>query len=280
MRSCLSACSVVWFQVYSNSGCCGRRQLVEEALVGDPRRPCRQGVVQGVEREVGDHQDDRTLARGQPVGEQPVVGHRGGDHRDQLLEDRVLVRDGVGAAGGGHQVGQRDEQLGPAIGRRQRQLELGDDTVGAVGVVDLLDVGAAQLEDPRLCLHGHDAGRQDVAAVAQEAPGDRADARAAAGDVAAERAGLVGAGVQPQLLAAVGDGGGIEVGELDPGLGADPAVADRLDRGQLGQVEDDAALERHGLAVIAGAAAAHGHAARDAGGRRRRRARPRPRRAA
>ena len=35
-------------------------------------------------------------------------------------------------------------------------------------------------------------------------------------------------------------------------------MPDRLDRRHLGQVEDDAALERHGLAIVAGAAAAHG----------------------
>jgi hypothetical protein len=131
-------------------------------------------------------------------------------------------------------------------------------------VVHLLDVGSAEIQDARLGLHGDDARAQDVAAVAQQAPGDRADAGAAAGDVAADRAGLVGGGVEAELLAAVLRGGGVHVGELGAGLDADAAVVDGLDGGHLREVEDDAAAERHGLAVVAGAAAARGD--RDAAG--------------
>ena len=44
-----------------------RRQLVDEALVGDPRRPRAQRVVQRVQRELGHHHDDHALARAPPA---------------------------------------------------------------------------------------------------------------------------------------------------------------------------------------------------------------------
>ena len=135
-----------------------------------------QGIVQSVEGEVGDHHDQRVLARRQALGEQPVGSHRRGDDGDQLLEDRVLMRDGVGAAGGSPEIRQPHQQLDPAVGRRQRQLELGDHAIGAVGMVHLLDIGATQLEDAWLGLHGHDPRHHDVPPIAQQAPGDRADA--------------------------------------------------------------------------------------------------------
>ena len=55
-----------------------------------------------------------------------------------------------------------------------------------------------------------------------------------------------------------------------PAWARTPAVPDRSDRRHFGQVENDAAIERHGLAIIARAAAAHGdgHAMAIAGGDR------------
>ena len=64
--------------------------------------------------------------------------------------------------------------------------------------------------------------------------------------------------MQPQLLAAIGGSGGVELGQLDPGLGTHTARPDLHDPGQLGQVEHHTAAQRHRLAVVAGAAAAHG----------------------
>ena len=60
--------------------------------------------------------------------------------------------------------------------------------------------------------------------------------------------------MEPKLLPAVGDGGRVEHREPDPGLGTHSAEGDRPDGGQLGQIEYDSALQRHGLTVIAGTA--------------------------
>ena len=198
------------------------------------------------------------LVRCEPVREQPAPCNRSRDHGHQLLQDRILACECIGAAGGSPQIRQRDQDLRPAIRRRQRHLELGDHAVRAVGVVDLLDVGAAQLEDPRLGLHRHDPSHQDVAAIAQKAPGHRPDARAAAGDVAAERPRLVRAWMQPQLLAAIGGSGGVELGQFDSSLDMHTARPDLHDPGQLGQIEHHAAAQRHRLAVVASPTAAHG----------------------
>ncbi len=51
----------------------------------------------------------------------------------------------------------------------------------------------------------------------------------------------------------------VDMGDHRAGLGDDAAGRDRLDLVHLRQAEDDAAGERHGLAVIAGAGAARGH---------------------
>jgi hypothetical protein len=151
--------------------------------------------------------------------------------------------------------------------RREREVEFGDDAVGAVGVVHLLDVRPVQLDDPRRLLDRDDADAGDVAAVAQHAVAERADAAGPAGDEAADGGEAAGRGPHVQHLAGFGDGL-VEGLDAHAGLHADRSRSDIEHPVEAGDVEHDAALHRHALAVVAGAAAAHGqrHAVAGAGG--------------
>ena len=135
-----------------------------------------------------------------------------------FLDDGVLFRQRLAEPAGLHEIVEDRDHVDPAVGRRQRHLHLGDHAVGAVGVVHLVDVVAAQFQHPGFGLHGDHPGAQDVAAVAQQPPGDRAHAAGPAGHVAADRGGALGGRMKPHLLAGMGAGGGVQVVHLQPGL--------------------------------------------------------------
>ena len=156
---------------------------------------------------------------------------------------------------GVHEVVKADHHVDPVVGRRQRHLGLDDDAVGAVGVADLEDVRAGEVEHARLGLAGDDLEPQDIAEIAQPAPADRADAAGAAGDEAAERRHAVGRGVEAQL-AGLRLGLLVELFEDDAGFGATRSGWISLILFMAARFEHDAARKRHGLAVIAGAGAA------------------------
>ncbi len=58
-------------------------------------------------------------------------------------------------------VVEADHDVDPVIGRRQRHFGFDDDAVGAVGMRDLEDVGAHEIEIARLCLAGDDLEAED-----------------------------------------------------------------------------------------------------------------------
>jgi hypothetical protein len=134
-----------------------------------------------------DHDQDHALAFLEKllVALEIVKRAGGGDNRNQLGENAVLARQRIGVACCRIETVEADNGVDPVIGRCQRHLDLGDDAVGAIGMGDLVQVLAGQFEHLRLFLHGDDAQADDVAEIAQAAPGDRADAARAAGDEAA-----------------------------------------------------------------------------------------------
>ncbi len=190
---------------------------------------------------------------------QEIGLRRGGrDHRDVLLGDAVRLADQVGEGRRALEGVEAEEEVDPRIGGAERHLHLGDDAVGAIGMGDLGEVVAGQLQHARARLHGDDLEPDHIAGVAQAPPGDGADAARAAGDEAADRGRGIGGGVhadflrlRPRHLVDVGDDGA--------GLGDEAAGLDGQHLVHAGEVEDDAARERHGLAVIAGAGAARRH---------------------
>ena len=118
---------------------------------------------------------------------------------------------------------------------------------------------AGHFQHLRLGFHGDDAQAQHVAEIAQPTPVDGTDAAGAAGNETADRRRAVGGGMQPQLLSRMGSGLVIDLRNDGTRLHHHNAGADGLHLVHFGQIEDDAAGQRHGLTVVAGPCAAHRH---------------------
>ena len=78
-----------------------------------------------------------------------------------------------------------------------------------------------------------------------------------AGDEAGDRGGAVRGGVHAQFLAAGRPGRAVDVGEDRTRSGGDGSGTNRPDVGDPGEVEHEAARQRHGLAVVARSGATH-----------------------
>ncbi len=124
-------------------------------------------------------------------------------------------------------------------------------------MADLGNVGAAQFDDARLFLHRRDARRDDIATLAQHAPGDRADAARAAGHETADGRRAPRRWEHAHFLAVLGQFG-IEFDDLLAGLDAADARLHPDKFVHHRHIEHDAAAHRHGLAIVAGARAARG----------------------
>jgi hypothetical protein len=177
---------------------------------------------------------------------------------DQLLGDAVGLAQRVAEGSGATDIVERHDRLVPRPGARQRDFQLGDDAVGAIGVDGLHDFLTAQFQDPRLFLHGDHAQPQDIAAAAQAAELDRPHAARAAGDEAADGRRAPGRGMEAQLPA-LRQAVGFEIAELEAGLHARDPILQRQESVEAAEIEHDAAFEWHRLAVIAGAGAARRH---------------------
>ena len=215
-------------------------------------------------RRIGDQAERDGLA-GRKMGQQRLEILRGTpvEDGDQLLGDAVGLAQRVAEGSGAADIVEGHDRLVPRPGARQREFQLGDDAVGAIGVDGLHDLLAAQLQYARLFLHGDHAQSQDIAAAAQAAELDRAHAARAAGDEAADRRRAPRRGMEAELPA-LRQAVGFEIAELEAGLHARDPVLQRQEPIEAAEIEHDAALERHCLAVIAGAGTARRH--RDAAG--------------
>ncbi len=220
--------------------------------------------------EIGDHDQHHMLLAGDefPVALEMIMRDRRGDEAEFLDQEPVLLAEIIGELRGRAQILEAHDHVHPVIGRGERHLDLGDDAVGAIGVRDLVDVVAGELENARACLHRRHLEADDVAGIAQPAPADRADPARTAGNEAADRGGVVGRWMQPDFLTRIGAGLLVEGSYDGAGLGHDPAMADLAHGVELRQIEQDPAGKRHGLAIIAGAGAARRHRDRMFMGRR------------
>ena len=189
-------------------------------------------------------------------------------HAHELLEDAVLRGERHAELDGAREIVEHHDGVEPLVGRGERQLDLGDETVHPVGVVHEVHVVAAQLEHARRFFDGDDFEAEEVAAVAQDAPVHRADAGVAAADEAAERGELLGRGVHAQLAAVFAQH---LVEHAEPDAGLRPRHVSFLKKNSIEaeHFHHRAARERHRLAEIAGAGAARHqrHAVLRAGGR-------------
>ena len=150
----------------------------------------------------------------------------------------------------------RRDPLRPGLPRRERHLDLGDDAVDAIGVEHLEDVAALQLDDARLLLDRDHLDGVDRAGIGILAPGAGAAAGRAAGGEAADRRLLARRRMEAELPA-IGPERPVDVEKARTGLEPPGAGLRPDDAIEPADVEDDAALERHRLTVVARAAAAH-----------------------
>ena len=211
----------------------------------------------GLDR-IGAHHGEHGVAiRRKPVAHAGVV--RGEARLDGGEQEQIQL----GRAGGAGKVqraavaGKQHGGVQPLHMGVQRHLHVQDHAVGAEGVLHLLNLVAGQLDDARLALHRHHARAQQVAGVAQDAVADGADAAEAAGNEAADGGHVPGGGPHAQALAGFARGH-LDVEHARAGLGAHAAGLHVEHARQGAHVHHDAAVERHALAVVAGAAGAHG----------------------
>ena len=100
------------------------------------------------------------------MAQEVVVRRRPGDDRHQLLQDPVLLAERERISRRGVETVEADNDVGPVVMRRQRHLDLGDDSVGAIGVHRLVQILPGKLERSRRCLHRHEAKAQHIAKIA------------------------------------------------------------------------------------------------------------------
>ena len=225
--------------------------------IGDSAAELRRQLLERFPGRLG-HHDDRAAA---PLRDeladrlQVGLGNRRRHHPTELLDDRGLLREGLSEADRGHEVVEHNHAVDPVDGGCRGHLELGDDARRAVGVGDTCNVAAAQFQHPWRLLEGHDTGTQDIAAFAQHSPGDRADTARTACDETAERRRVTRRGMHTQFLPA-GRKRLLEHPHADAGLDPEHARSDPQHAIEVRQVEDDAAMDRHALAVVRGAPSA------------------------
>ena len=223
-------------------------------------------ALRGLDVLAGNHQEEGVVVTAD-AGRQRleiILRHRGPDKGHQALLDTGLLGKGPAEMDGIHEARHRDQQVDPVDRRGERQFQRRDHAVGAIGVVDLLNIAAAELDHLRLRLHGDDARRDQIARIAEEAKGHRTDAGRSARDIAADGGEAHRRGEHPELAANAVATGRFQRADGDAGPGANAAGPHPLDPVKALHLEDHPALERHRLAVVPGSAAAHGY--RDAAG--------------
>ena len=145
----------------------------------------------------------------------------------------------------------------PRDRRLHRNGDLGRERRGAVGVVDRVGLRTQELHGRGRVAHRHHARRQHIAAIAQPAPGDRADAARTAGDEAADRRRPFRRRIHPDLPALRAQGT-VECEHVHARFDARHAMPDGEQPVEPRHVDDRATPQRHRLSVIAGAAGARG----------------------
>ena len=213
-------------------------------------------IAQCLQRGRCNHREHRVPVRRKAAAEHRVVGRETRiDGRQQEAVQRRLARRDAEVQHLAVAREQRDH-VHPVHCRRQRHLHLGDDAVGPVGVVHLLDVVALQGDHARLGLHRHDAAAQQVAAVTQHAMRRGPDAAEAPGDEARDRGHTPGAGPDAQRLAGFAHGH-LNVVHARAALHPHPARADVQHALHAGDVDDQTAGQGHALPVVARASPSH-----------------------
>ena len=207
----------------------------------------------------GDSDDQRMAASWQELGELlHVLRYRMGEKSDFLLDNAGGVRHRIAELQRLVEAAEADDAFHPVVHRRHADLDLQHQSVGAPHVVHLQRLLTAQLDQLRLLLNRDGAYAQHVAARRQRAVIDGANPSEPAAEQAAQ-GGAAEGGRHAAQFQACRSRRLVQVPQPDAGLGPRSSVARPHEGVVAAHVQQHAAVQRHGLAVISGPAAAHGN---------------------
>ena len=186
-----------------------------------------------------------------------IIGNRRGQQRDLTFYQPRRADAGVGIVQRISEIVKHVQALYPLVHGRQRQLNLQNDAVGAVGVMQQQRFGSRDGQHAGDRLDGHHFDAEHIAGRRQRPIVDGADAAEPAAVEAAQARQAVGRRHAAQLPSRWA-GGGFDVCQTNAGLGAYRAVAEGDDLVESGHIDQQPAFEGDQLAIVAGGAAAQG----------------------
>ena len=197
-----------------------------------------------------------------------LLRHRRGNHGGELLHNAISECHSFRKTRGFHEAREGHHHIHPIIGGGEGHLDLRDDAIRAIGVIGFFNLPTTQFQNARCFFHGDNAKPQHIARFAEGPPHAGTGPRRTAGHKAANGRGAFGGRMKAQFAAHLLARLFIQRNQLGAGLRAHNAVLGPKQLIKCRYIQHHATLQRHGLAVIAGAGAAwrHGNAPRMAGG--------------
>ena len=186
-----------------------------------------------------------------------IVSDRRGQQRHLALHQPRRADAGVGIVQRIGEIVKHVQTFNPLVCRRQRQLNLQDNAVGAVGVMQEQRFGSRDGQHAGDRLDGHYFDAEHIAGRSQRPIVDGADAAEPAAVETAQARQSIGRRHTAQLPARLA-GGGFDVRQANAGLGPHCAVAEGDDLVEPGHIHQQPAFEGDQLSVVAGGAAAQG----------------------
>ena len=178
--------------------------------------------------------------------------------RQLTLLDTGRVQQGATEAIGRLNGGKVQQILIPVPRRCQRQLQIEQNAIGAIGVVIGQQLLAAQLQHPRVGLDGQHANRLHGTGGRDRSVVDRANAAKATSKQPTNTGRAVGRWHAAQLPAALTHQG-FQLADFHPRLHPHQPIAEPLQFGAGGHVDHHPTFQRYGLTIVAGTATAHRH---------------------
>ena len=185
-----------------------------------------------------------------------LLRHRRGNHGGELLHNAISQRDSFRKSRGFHEAWEGHHHIHPIIGGGEGHLDLRDDAIRAIGVIGFFNLPTTQFQNARRFFHGDHAQPQHIARLPEGPPHAGTGACGTARDKAANGRGAFGGRMKAQFPAHLLARLFIQRNQFRAGLRAHDAGLRPKQLIQSGDIQHHAAMQRHGLAVIAGAGAA------------------------
>ena len=240
-------------------GAVGARDLGSVLSVSDFPTPLRR-EFEHRRLAAGRQGDDERVAAWRQVVRQglEVARHGVGHQGDLTLDDAGRMGQHVAKAQRRVEVAEHDDALQPVVRRGQRQFDLQHEAVGAPHVVHQQRVRAAQFHELGFWLDGDGLEAEHVAARRQRPVVDGTHASKTSAIQAAQGGAAVGGRHAAQFHAAGRARFFLEVRQADAGLRPSCPLACPDKALVAAHVQHHPTVQRHGLAVVAGAGAPDG----------------------